>query len=127
VASAEFTLPEGFSGFANADFSSVTLTGGQQYTVLITAPDYDWVVFWNQVADDNGPIPGRMDYAGGRPSMKTVYPNRISLSVQPSEPATNLAAFDGCLLLFSPEPSVANMVPVAAAFTTGAGCPPQVQ
>ena len=85
MASSQFTLPEGFSGFADADFSGVILTAGQQYTVLIAAPDYDWVVSWNQFADDNGPIPGRIDYAGSSAILSgSALPNNdLTFQVQP--------------------------------------------
>src|SRR5882724_4246360 len=66
LASASFTLPTTFSGYADADFSSVTLTVGQIYTVLLFASNPSFAVDWNQWADDTGPIPGRIDYTGGQ-------------------------------------------------------------
>lgn len=92
VGSSSFTLPEGFFGYANADFSALTLTVGQQYTVLIAAPDFDWGISWNQFADDNGPIPGRLDYSGGQAIwLGEIIPNAdLTFQVQPiPEPATS--------------------------------------
>ena len=67
VASRSFSVPAGFTGYADADFSPVTLTVGQVYTVLITASDFDFAVYWNQWATDPGgvPISGKVDYTGG--------------------------------------------------------------
>jgi len=67
VASRSFSVTAGYSGYADADFSSVTLTVGQVYTVLITASDFDFAVDWNQWATDPGgvPIVGKVDYTGG--------------------------------------------------------------
>jgi hypothetical protein len=57
--STAYDLP-GVSGFANASFAGVDLTVGDVYTVILTAPNNQWLVDWNQVN-----LPGAVDYTGG--------------------------------------------------------------
>jgi hypothetical protein len=61
LASRSFTLPTSFDGFADADFSSVTLSVGEVYTVLVSASDYGFGVRYL------GPVPrpGMIGYTGG--------------------------------------------------------------
>jgi len=54
LASANFTLPTTFSGYADADFSSVTLTVGQLYTVMIFASNPSFLVGYNALVNYNG-------------------------------------------------------------------------
>ena len=65
VATTSVPLSPNFNGFAEADFSSVKLTVGQVYTVLISEPTHDYLVYYNVFSDSQGPIPGRIDYTGG--------------------------------------------------------------
>ncbi len=66
MGTSQFTLQEGFVGFADADFSFVSLNIGSKYTASIAAPDYDWGVAANNPYWASGdPFPGKTDYAGG--------------------------------------------------------------
>jgi hypothetical protein len=67
VASSSFSLPDGFRGYADADFSSAQLTVGETYTVLVSASDGNWAIFWNQIycVPSGEPIEGAIDYTGG--------------------------------------------------------------
>ena len=88
LASASFTLPTTFRGYADADFSSVTLTVGQVYTVLLFASNPSFLVDWNQWADDNGPIPGRIDYTGGEAMVRGLLTprNDLTFRIEPLQP-----------------------------------------
>jgi hypothetical protein len=68
IATRSFNLPAGYTGYADADFSSVTLTVGQVYTGLIIVTNYDFAVYWNQWATEPAgvPIAGKVDYVGGQ-------------------------------------------------------------
>jgi hypothetical protein len=57
----------GFNGFVDADFSSVLLSVGQVYSIVLSASTDDYGINYNQWAyDPSGiPIPGRVDYPGG--------------------------------------------------------------
>ena len=66
LGTSQFTLQEGFLGYADADFSFVSLSIGGKYTASITAPDYDWGVAANNPFWASGdPFPGKIDYTGG--------------------------------------------------------------
>jgi hypothetical protein len=68
IATRSFNLPAGYTGYADADFSSVTLTVGQVYTGIIIVTNYDFAVYWNQWATEPAgvPIAGKVDYVGGQ-------------------------------------------------------------
>ena len=60
------TLPGNFNGYADVNFSSVNLTVGQTYSVLVSANNENLLVDWNQLYYGiGGAIPGRVDYTGG--------------------------------------------------------------
>jgi hypothetical protein len=65
LGSASVLLPAGFNGYADASFHSLIVSVGQIYSLMISDPAGNYLVDWNQSADDNGPIAGRIDYTGG--------------------------------------------------------------
>lgn len=67
LGSSSLVLPQGYYGYADADFSFVSLTVGQTYTVMISTSATDCLVNGEQLFTGIGqPIPGTMDYSGGQ-------------------------------------------------------------
>ena len=61
-----FVLPPNTGGYSDVDFSSVTLTVGNPYTVIVSTPANDCVIALEQFATGAGqPIPGMADYPEG--------------------------------------------------------------
>jgi hypothetical protein len=67
LSSASFMLaPSSSAGYSDASFRSVTLTAGDTYTVIISTPANDCVIYLEQFVTDSGqPIAGMADYPGG--------------------------------------------------------------
>jgi hypothetical protein len=61
LGSGSITLSNNFSGYADVNFSSVTLTVGQVYTVLLSEPSDTYVVDRNFLSA----LPGYINYKGG--------------------------------------------------------------
>lgn len=105
LASKSQTLPLGFNGYADADFSTVNLVVGQPYTVLLFSSKADWLVNHNQWAfDPSGiPIPGQIDYTGGEAILSGVLRpyEDLTFRIEPiPEPASFLLILAGSAILF---------------------------
>jgi hypothetical protein len=105
LASRSQTLPMGFSGYADADFSPVNLVVGQSYTVVLFSSQPDWLVNHNQWAfDPSGiPIPGQIDYTGGEAILSGVFRpyEDLTFRIEPiPEPASFLFTLAGGVILF---------------------------
>ena len=74
LATANFTLSDGFSGFYLVDFSSVALTAGSQYTLAasIVGDSPHW-----------GIATSSMPHPGGGPTIQIVLSEEFALRVNP--------------------------------------------
>ncbi len=108
LGTSSITVTNSFRGYADVDFSSVTLTVGQTYSVLVTANNVNFLADWNQIYSDLGgdAFPGRIDYTGGESIVSgELNPNndltfRIEPIPEPGAPALLLTA-GFCLLTWS--------------------------
>ncbi len=106
LGSATVRLPVGFHNYADADFSHLSLTIGNTYTVTISAPDYDWGVAANFTAFDSGePNPGKIDYLGGAAFVPGLLKPTDDLTFRiipiPEPSASTLISFSFFLYLFN--------------------------
>jgi hypothetical protein len=106
LTTASTALPGNFRGYADMNFSSVNLTVGQTYTVLITEDNENLLVDWNQLAYEvGGPIPGRIDYTGGElifQGQLDSLGDDLTFRIEPiPEPGTLAFLLTGCFCFFA--------------------------